>query len=220
MTVNQDAQDVFLIHRRRPPDHIYHPSYRRHYIHYPALRPMEQAGWIVCRFLVCITIFLKFEDACDGFRSLVGSRNADNIYKRANNWGLWTREYGNPWTNWPNPERRRWRCGDRHGRGTSGKVGAAGDWYKIDDRSGEWAHGEAHGYDDMRGGLWILSGVFENIHIIFMLRTSVLFSSSPVLEIFSEPKESEILFLRRLGFKLRFSRLSSGSTVEQTDKAV
>lgn len=75
----------------------------------------------------------------------------------------------------------------------------------MEDRSGEWANGETHGYDAVRGGLWILSGVFGNIHIICMLRTSVLFSSSSILEIFSEPKESKVLLLLRLRFELKIS---------------
>ncbi|CAF9921210.1 MAG: hypothetical protein ALECFALPRED_001737 [Alectoria fallacina] len=47
---------------------------------------------------------------------------------RAYNWGLWTRKYGNPWTNEPAPDRRR--------RETS-----AG-WYRMRDERGEWANGE------------------------------------------------------------------------------
>jgi len=77
--------------------------------------------------------FLNFENVCDGFRSSMRNHNADCVCRRANNWGLWRREYGNPWTNWPNPERRREGRGDGHGRGTSGDVGAAGDWYKMED---------------------------------------------------------------------------------------
>ncbi len=38
----------------------------------------------------------------------------------------------------------------------------------MEDRSGKLANREAHGYDTVRGGLWILSGVFwkysHNMH--------------------------------------------------------